>query len=200
MQVAGEQHINSQFKDYTPFVVIIKYWLYSICCRIQHIAYFIPKSLFLLNSCQPPLTFSLILVVVHLLSCVWPFAILWTTEWHAHLSSTLSRSLLKLMALKSVIPSNHLILCCPLLFLPSIFPSIRIFSNEWPKYWSFRFSISFSDKYAGLTSFRIDRFDLLAFKGTLKSSPTRQFKSISSSVLSILWRNSHIRTWLLEKT
>ena len=140
-----------------------------MCCIIQHIAYFIPKSLFLLNSYQPPLTFSLILVVVHLISCVWPFAILWTAECHAPLSSTLSQSLLKLMSVKSVMPSNHLILCCPLLSLLSIFPNIRVFSNEWLKYWSFRFIISFSNKYAGLTSFRIDRFDLLAVEGTLKS-------------------------------
>ena len=87
------------------------------------------------------------------------------------------------MSLESVIPSNHLILCCPLLFLPSIFPSIRGFSNgsalriSWPKYWSFSFSISPSNEYSGLISFRIDWLDLLAVQGTLKSSPTPQFKA-----------------------
>jgi len=86
-----------------------------------------------------------------------------------------SRSLLKLMSIESVMPSNHLILCCPLLLLPSIFPSIRIFSNEsalhirWPKYWSFSFSISSFSEYSGLISFRMDWFDLLAVQGTLKS-------------------------------
>ena len=95
--------------------------------------------------------------------------------------------LLKLMSIESVMPFNHLILCCPLLLLPSIFPSIRVFSNEsvllirWPKYWSFRFSISPSNEYSGLISFRIDWFDLLAVQGTLQEpSPTPQLKSISS--------------------
>ena len=91
------------------------------------------------------------------------------------LSITNSQSLLKLMSIESVKPSNHLILCCPFLLLPSIFPSIRVFSNEsalcirWPKYWSFSFSISPSNEYSGLISFRIDWFDLLAVQGTLKS-------------------------------
>ena len=93
----------------------------------------------------------------------------------ASLSFTVSRSLLKLMSIESVMPSNHLILCCPLLLLPSIFPSIRVFSNEsalhirWPKCWSFSFSISPSSEYSGLISFRIHWFDLLAVQGTLKS-------------------------------
>ena len=88
---------------------------------------------------------------------------------------TNSRSLLKLMSIKSVMPSNHLILCHPLLLLPSIFPSIRVFSNEsvlrirWPKYWSFRLNISPSNEYSGLISFRMDWLDLLAVQGTLKS-------------------------------
>ena len=92
----------------------------------------------------------------------------------------------------SVMPSNHLILCRPLLLLPSIFPSIRGFSNEstlrirWPKYWSFSFSISPSNEYSGLISFRMDWLDLLAAQGTLKSSPIPQFKSINSSALSFL--------------
>ena len=103
---------------------------------------------------------------------------------------TISRSLLKLMSIESVMPSNHLILCRPLLLLPSIFPSIRVFSDEsalrirWPKYWSFSFSISPSNEYSGLISFRIDWFDLLAVQGTLKSLlPAPQFKGIHSSAL-----------------
>ena len=101
-------------------------------------------------------------------------------------------SLLKLMSIESVMPSNHLILCHPLL-LPSVFPSIRVFSNEsvlrirCPKHWSFSFSISPSNGYSGLISFRIDWFDLLTVQGTQESSPTSQFKSIISSVLSLLY-------------
>ena len=92
----------------------------------------------------------------------------------ASLSFTISRGLLKLMSIETMMPSNHLILCRPLLFLLSIFPSIRVFSNEsalcirWPKYWSFSHSISPSNEYSGLISFRIDWFDLLAVQGTLK--------------------------------
>ena len=98
----------------------------------------------------------------------------------------------KLMSIESVTPSNHLILCCPLLLLPSIIPSIRVFSNEsilhirWPKYWSFSFNISPSNEYPGLISFRIDWLDLLAVQGTQESSPTPQFKSINSLALSFL--------------
>ena len=102
------------------------------------------------------------------------------------------------MSIKSGMPSNHLILCCPLLLLPSIFPRIRVFSNEsvlrigWPKCWSFNLSISASNEYSGLTSFRIDWFDLIAVQGTLKSflqhsCLLQQFKSISSSALSFLY-------------
>ena len=99
----------------------------------------------------------------------------WTGTRQASLSITNSRSLLKLISIKSVMSSNHLILCCPLLFWPSNFPSIRVFSNElalrirWPKYWSFSFSISPSNEYSGLISFRMDWFDLVAVQGTLKS-------------------------------
>ena len=99
-----------------------------------------------------------------------------------------SWSLLKLMPIESVMPSNHLILCCPLLFPPSIFPSIRVFSNElvlpirWPKYWSFSFSISPSNEYSGLVSFRIDWFDPLAVQGTLKSLLQHH-----NSKASVLW-------------
>ena len=101
-------------------------------------------------------------------------AIPWTAALLSSLSITNSWRLLKLMSIKSVMPSNHLILYRPLLFLPSIFPSIRVFSNEsvlhirWPKYWHFSFSISPSNEYSGLISFRIDRLDLLAVQGTLK--------------------------------
>ena len=99
----------------------------------------------------------------------------WNAAHQASLSITNSLSLLKLMSIESVMPSNHLILCCPLLLLPSIFPSIRVFSNEsvlhirCPKYWSFSFSISPSNEYSGLISFKIDWLDLLTVHGTLKS-------------------------------
>ena len=99
----------------------------------------------------------------------------WTAACQASLSLTNSQSLLRLMSIKSVMPSNHLILCCPLLLLPSIFPSIRVFSNKsvlhirWAKYWSFSFNISPSSEYSGLISFRMDWLDLLAVQGTLKS-------------------------------
>ena len=111
----------------------------------------------------------------------------WTTASQASLSITISRSLLKLMSMKSGMPSNHLILCCPLLLLPSIFPSIRVFSNESalhirrPKYCSFSFSISPSNKYSGLISFRNDWFELLAAQGTLKS--LFQHYSLKTSIL-----------------
>jgi len=111
----------------------------------------------------------------------------WTAACQATLSITSSRSLLKLMSIKSVMPSNHLILCCPLLLLPSIFPSIRVFSGEsvlhirWPKYWSFSFSISSSNEYSGLFSFRMDWFDLLSVQGTLKS--LLQHHSSKASIL-----------------
>ena len=101
-------------------------------------------------------------------------AIPWTAAFQASLSITNSRSLIKLTSIESVMPSNHLILCHPLLLQPSIFPSIRVFSKEsvrirWPKYWSFSFSISPSNEYSGLISFRMDWLDLLAVQGTLKS-------------------------------
>ena len=116
-----------------------------------------------------------LLIVVQSLSRVRLFATSWTAAHQASMSFTISWSLLKLMSIESVMPSNHLILCCPLLLLPSIFPSNRVFSHEsalcikWPKFWSFSFSISPSSEYSGLISFRIDWFDLLAVQGTLKS-------------------------------
>ena len=112
------------------------------------------------------------IAVVQSLNCVWLFATPWTAPCQASLSITNSWSLPKLMSIESVMPSNHLILYRPLLFLPSIFPSIRVFSNElalrirWPKYWSFRFNISRSNDYSGLISFRMDWFDLLAVQET----------------------------------
>ena len=120
------------------------------------------------------------------------FVIPWTEAHQASLSITNSRSPLKPMSIELVMPSNHLILCRPLRLLPSIFPSIRVFSNEsalcitWPKYWSFSFSISPSSEHPGLISFRMDWLDLLAVQGTFKSSPTPQFKSINSLALSFL--------------
>ena len=111
-------------------------------------------------------------------------------------SFNISRSLLKLMSIESMMPSNHLILClppAPHLLLPTTFPSIRVFSNEsalqirWPKAWSFNFSISPSNEYSGLISFRMDWLDLLAVQRTLKSPPTPQFKSINSLTLSFLY-------------
>ena len=112
----------------------------------------------------------------------------WTAAHQASLSITNSQSLLNLVSIKSVMPSNHLMLCYPFLLLPSIFPSSRVFSNEsvlpirWPKYWSFSFSISPSNEYPGLISFRMDWLDLLAVQGTLKSLLQHR-----SSKPSILW-------------
>ena len=112
----------------------------------------------------------------------------WTAAFQPSLSFTISLNLLKLMSIESVMPSNHLILCCPLILLPSIFPSIRVFSNElalhirWQKYWRFSFSINPSNEYSGLISFRIDWFDLLAVQGTLQNLLQHH-----NSKASILW-------------
>ena len=125
---------------------------------------------------------------LQLLSHVRLSATLWTAAQQASLSITNSQSLLKLMSIELMMPSNHLILCCPLLLLPSIFPSISVFSSEsalhirWPKYWSFSFSISPSNEYSGLISFRMAWLDLLAVQGTLKSLLQHH-----SSKASILW-------------
>ena len=143
---------------------------------------------------------------VQSLSRVWLFETPWTATRQASLSIINCQSLLKLMSIESVMPSNHLILCRPLLLLLSIFPSIRVFSIElalhisWPKYWSFSFSISPSNEYSGLICFRIDWFDLFEVQGTLESLLQHH-----SSKASILWHSaflivhSHIHTWLLEK-
>ena len=122
----------------------------------------------------------------------------WTSARQASLSITNSVSLLKLMFIESVIPSNHLILCRPLLLPPSVFPSIRVFSNEsvlrisWPKYWSFSFSISPSNEYSGLIFFRMDWLDLLAVQGTLKS-----LLQYHSSKTSILWCSAFSHPYML---
>ena len=135
------------------------------------------------------------------LSHVQLFATPWTAACQASLSITNSQSFLKLMSIKSVMPSNHLILCRPLLLPPSIFPSIRVFSNEsvlcnrLPKHWSFSFSISPSNEYSGLTSFRIDWFDPLTVKGLSRvfSNTTVQNHQFFGTPLS-LWSNSHYHT------
>ena len=151
--------------------------LLSFVCKIH------PKCPYLSRAIHPNMfaneensanTELSLLVVVQLLTCVWLFVTPWTVARQASLSFTISWSLLKLMSIESVMPSNRLMLCCPLL-LPSIFPSIRVISSEsafhirWPKHWSFSFSISPSNDYSGLISLRIDWFNLLSVQGVLKS-------------------------------
>ena len=128
----------------------------------------------------------------------------WTAVCQTFLSFTVSRSLLRLTSIESVMPSNHLILCHPLLLLPSVFPSIRVFSNElalhirWPKYWNF--STSPSSVYSGLIFFRIDWFDLLAVHRILKLLLRHYiWKHWFFCAQPSLWSNSHVHTWLLEK-
>ena len=153
---------------------------FSFSCELP---YFPLKS-------RTPTPFSLVwddISAVQLLSHVQLFATPWTAERQASLFINNSWCLLKLMFMESVMPSNHLILCYPLLLLPSIFPSIRVFSSKsalcirWPKYWSFSFSISPSSEQPGLISFRIDWFDLLVLQGTLKS--LLQYDSSKASIL-----------------
>ena len=134
------------------------------------------------------------------------FATLWTIEKHAPLSSSVSWSLLRFVSVELVMLSNHLILCCPIPLLPSVFPRSRVFSNElalritWSKYWSFSFSNSPSNEYSGLISFRINWFGFLAFQGTFKSFLQHHIPSISSLALSLLYGPGlHIHAWLLEK-
>ena len=144
---------------------------------------------------------------VQSLSHIRLFVTPWTVARQASLSITNSRSLLKLMSIESVMPPNHLILCCPFLLPPSIFSSIRVFSNEsvlhirWPKYWSCSFSISPSNEYSGLISFRMDWLDLLAVQGTLKS--LLQYHSSKASILQhsacFIVQLSHPYICLLEK-
>ena len=145
---------------------------------------------------------------VQLLSRVWLFVTPWTAAHQASLSIPNSQSLLKLMSIESVMPSNHFTLRHPLLLPPSIFHRIRVFSKEsalrirWPKYWSFSFNISPSNEYSGLISFRMDWFDLLA---AVQRTPPRVFSNTSVLKHQLfgaqvsLWSNSHIHTWLLEK-
>ena len=144
--------------------------------------------------------------LVHSLSLVWLFLIPWTTARQASLSATISWSLLKFMSIESVMLSNHLFLCCLLLLLPSIFPSIRVFSKEstlhirWPSYWSCSCSMSPSNEYSGLVSFRTDWFHLWGVQGTLNSLLQHQNLKVSIIQCSAsLWSNSHSYTWLLEK-
>ena len=138
------------------------------------------------------------LVVVQSISRVWPYVTTWTAAHHAPLSFTVSQSLLKFMSIESVMLFNHLILCHPLLFLPSIFPSIRVFFSEWafcirwPEYWSF--SVSPSNEYLELISFRIDWFDIFAVQGTLESFQHHNSKA------SILQSSAFfmVQLWALE--
>ena len=134
------------------------------------------------------------MIVVQSLSRVWVFVTPQTAACQASLSVTISQSLLKFMSIESVMPSNHLILCHPLLLLPSILLSASlVFSSEsaihirWPKHWSFSFSINVFNEYWGLISFRMDWLDLLAVQGTLKSSLAAHFKRMNSLVLSLLY-------------
>ena len=125
----------------------------------------------------------------------------WTAARQVSLSLTISRSLLKLMFIELVMPSNHRILCCPLLLLPSIFPCIRVFSNEsalcirWPKYWNF--SISPPSEFSELISFRIDWFDFPEVSKVFSSTTVRKYQFFSAQPS--LWSNSHVHKWLLEK-
>ena len=171
--------INEKWKRKLWFLSPLQFCLLTLmrCWR---------EGLSFLRDCSRPSslqTFS----SVQLLSHVQLFATWWTAACQASLSITNSRSLLKLMSIELVMPSNHLIICCPLLLLPLVFPSIRVFSNEsvlhikWPQYRSFSFSISPSNEYSGLISFRMDWLDLLAVQGTLKS--LLQYHSSKASML-----------------
>ena len=142
-------------------------------------------------------------IVVQLFSHVWLCATPWTAACQVSLSFTICQSLHKLLRIESVKPYNHAVVCRPLLLLPSIFPSIRVFSSEsalcirWPKFWNFSFRISPFNEYSGLISFRIDWLDLLAIQGLSRvfSNITVQKQQFFSVQLS-LWSNSHIHTWL----
>ena len=159
---------------------------------------------------EPPIYYLVVQSLIH----VWLFATPWTAACQASLSITISQSSIKLMSIKSVIPSNYLILCHPFLLLPSVFPSMRIFSNEsalhirWPKYWSFSFSICPSDAYSGVLLMHIQDWFPLELTGliSLQSkglsrvfSNTTVQKNQSFGAQPSLWSNSHIHTWLLEK-
>ena len=188
----------------------VHFWALSLHCPHYSAPDTVAFLLFLRNIkrimvCMSAVTWFAF-VVVQLLSPIWFFVTPWTAAHQASLSFTVFQSLLNLMSIKLVMPSHHLILCRPLLFLSSIFPSIRIFSNEsargirWPKYWRLSLGISPSREYSGLISFRMDWFDLLAVQRTLKTllqhhSSKHQFFSAQTSLRS----SSHIHIWLLEK-
>ena len=150
--------------------------------------FYLRTPIFIFSNVLSDLIFSTIPcpVVVQSLSRVWLFVTPQTAAHRASPSFTISQSLLKLMSIKSMMPSNHLILCQPLLLLPSIFRNIKLFSSElvlhnrWPKYWNFNISISPSGEYSGLISFKIDWFDLLEVQGTLKS--LLQHHSLKASI------------------
>ena len=158
-----------------------------MCC-----ACFFKNSTILYNLCGNLL---LLTFVVQSLSRVWLFATPWTATRQASLSFTISQNLLKLMSIEVVMPSNHLILCRPLLLLPSILPSNRIFSNEsalrirWPKHRSFSFSISPSNEYSGLISFRTDWFDLLAVQGLSHQFFSLQLYGLTLTSICDYWKN-----------
>ena len=142
---------------------------------------------------------------VQLLSRALLFVTPWIAAHQASLSTTNSLSLLKLMSIESVMPTNHLILCRPILLLLPVPPSIRVFSSEstlhirWPKYWSFSFSVSPSNEHPGLISFRMDWLDLLAVQGSLKSLQYHSSKASNLCTQLSSQLNSHMHTWLLEK-
>ena len=152
-----------------------------------------------------------LIFVVQWLGCVWLFATPWTGACQASLSFTISRSLCKLMSIVSVMPSNQFILCFPILLLPLIFPSIRVFSTElalhirWPKYWSFSFSISPYNEYSELISFRFDWFNLFAVQGALKSllqhhnlKPSIWHSAFFMFQFSHPYTTTALTTWLLS--
>ena len=170
-------------------------WILILFTDLEEII-FSPKNLIFLPSSTETLfktEYKLLsaFVVIQSLSRVQLFATPWTTACQVSLSFTISQSLFKLMSIELAMPSNHLILCRPLLLVPSVFPNIGIFSNEltfrirWPKYWSFSFCVSPSNEYSGLISFTIDWLDLLAVQGTLKSLLQNH-----SSQTSILWHSA----------
>ena len=196
--------MNLKKKNYwaTSASFIYRWWIWVLTLKVM--------LLRPVNKCshntRKVSTYHISFSSVQSLSRVRLFATPWTAAHQASLSITNSRSLLKLMSIESVMPSNHPVLCRPLLLLPSVFPSIRVFSNEpvlhisWPKYCSFRFSISPSNEYSGLMSFRMDWLDLLAAQRTLKS--LLQHHSSKASILrhsAFFIVQTHIHTWLLEK-
>ena len=167
-----QKYIESIFKIFITSCYILKLYKSRIQNRLYYTSLMVLSNILLIYFQGILLK---LIVVVQSLGCVQLFMTLWTAALQASLSFTISQSLHKLMSIELMMPANHLILCCSLLLLPSIFPRIRVFPNQstlhirWPKYWSFSFSISPSNEYSGLVSFRIDWFDLLALHGTLKS-------------------------------